>query len=157
MVALVVVYVYLNYVLLLFPWTRGLGRNLLAIMLRPLVTLGTGAVAFLPDLVFLVVLVVITRWLLKLVKLYFRRVAAGTITMAGFDAEWAPTERILRLVLIAFALVIAYPYIPGSGSRAFKGISLMLGLVFSLGSSSVISNVVAARVSRGGRSRWATG
>ena len=47
-VALVVVYVYLNYVLLLFPWTRGLGRNLLAIMLRPLVTLGTGAVAFLP-------------------------------------------------------------------------------------------------------------
>ena len=55
-VALVVVYVYLNYVLLLFPWTRGLGRNLLAIMLRPLVTLGTGAVAFLPDLVFLVVL-----------------------------------------------------------------------------------------------------
>ena len=145
-VALVVVYVYLNYVLLLFPWTRGLGRNLLAIMLRPLVTLGTGAVAFLPDLVFLVVLVVITRWLLKLVKLYFRRVAAGTITMAGFDAEWAtPTERILRLVLIAFALVIAYPYIPGSGSEAFKGISLMLGLVFSLGSSSVISNVVAGQ------------
>ena len=145
-VALVVVYVYLNYVLLLFPWTRGLGRNLLAIMLRPLVTLGTGAVAFLPDLVFLVVLVIITRWLLKLVKLYFRRVAAGSITMAGFDAEWAtPTERILRLVLIAFALVIAYPYIPGSGSEAFKGISLMLGLVFSLGSSSVISNVVAGQ------------
>jgi len=145
-VALVVVYVYLNYALLLFPWTRGLGRNLLAIMLRPLVTLGTGAVAFLPDLVFLVVLVIITRWLLKLVKLYFRRVAAGSITMAGFDAEWAtPTERILRLVLIAFALVVAYPYIPGSGSEAFKGISLMLGLVFSLGSSSVISNVVAGQ------------
>jgi small-conductance mechanosensitive channel len=145
-VALAVAYVYLNYALLLFPWTRALGQNLLAIMLRPLVTLGTGAVRFLPDLVFLVVLAVITRWLLKLVKLYFRRVAAGSITMAGFDAEWAtPTERILRLVLIAFALVIAYPYIPGSGSEAFKGISLMLGLVFSLGSSSVISNVVAGQ------------
>ena len=145
-VALVALYFYLDYVLLLFPWTRELGQNLFAVILRPLTTLGNGAVEYLPDLVFLAVLAVCTRWLIKLVRLFFRRVADGTITMSGFDPEWAlPTERILRLVLIAFALVIAYPYIPGSGSEAFKGISLMLGIIFSLGSSSVVSNVVAGQ------------
>jgi len=103
-------------------------------------------VQYLPDLVFLAVLALITRWLLKLIRLFFHRVADGTLTLSGFEAEWAlPTERILRLLLIAFALVIAYPYIPGSDSEAFKGITLMLGLVFSLGSSSVISNVIAGQ------------
>jgi small-conductance mechanosensitive channel len=103
-------------------------------------------VRYLPDLVFLAVLALVTRWLLKLVKLFFHRVADRSVTWAGFDPEWAlPTERILRLLLIAFALVIAYPYIPGSGSEAFKGISLMLGLVFSLGSSSVIGNLIAGQ------------
>jgi small-conductance mechanosensitive channel len=146
LVALVALYFYLNYVLLLFPWTRALGQNLFAVILRPLSTLGNGAVRLLPDLVFLVVLAVFTRWLLKLVRLFFRRVADHTITLSGFDPEWAlPTERILRLLLIAFALVIAYPYIPGSESEAFKGISLMLGIIFSLGSSSIVSNVVAGQ------------
>ncbi len=145
-VALVALYFYLDYVLLLFPWTRTLGQNLFAVVLRPLNTLATGAVQYLPDLVFLAVLALITRWLLKLVRLFFHRVADGTITLAGFEAEWAlPTERILRLLLVAFALVIAYPYIPGSDSEAFKGISLMLGLVFSLGSSSVIGNLIAGQ------------
>jgi small-conductance mechanosensitive channel len=145
-IGLIAVYLYLNYVLLLFPWTRGLGHNLFAILLRPLTTLGAGIVRYLPDLVFLAVLALFTRWLVKLVRLFFRRVADGTITLAGFDRDWAiPTERILRLLLIAFALVIAYPYIPGSGSEAFKGISLMLGLVFSLGSSSVIGNMIAGQ------------
>ena len=145
-ISLVALYFYLDYVLLLFPQTRALGQNLFAVVLRPINTLATGAVRFLPDLVFLAVLALFTRWLLKLVRLFFRRVADGTITLAGFDPEWAlPTERILRLLFIAFALVIAYPYIPGSDSEAFKGISLMLGLVFSLGSSTIISNVVAGQ------------
>jgi small-conductance mechanosensitive channel len=145
-VALVALYFYLDYVLLLFPWTRSLGQNLFAVVLRPLNTLGAGAVQFLPDLVFLAVLALITRWLLKLIRLFFHRVADGTVRLSGFEAEWAlPTERILRLLLIAFALVIAYPYIPGSDSEAFKGISLMLGLVFSLGSSSVIGNLIAGQ------------
>ncbi len=145
-VAAVVLYFYLDFVLLLFPWTRALGQNLFAVVLRPLTTLGQGIVRYLPDLVFLLVLALVTRWMLRLMRLFFRRVGDHTITLAGFDPEWAlPTERILRLLLIAFALVIAYPYIPGSDSEAFKGISLMLGLVFSLGSSSVISNMVAGQ------------
>ena len=144
LVALVAGYVYLNYVLVLFPWTRALGRSLTSILLQPLKTLATGFLAFIPDLVFLVILTLITRWALRLVRLFFARVARGESELRGFEADWAkPTERIVRFALIAMALVIAYPYIPGSGSEAFKGIGVVVGLMFSLGSASVIGNLVA--------------
>ena len=144
LIALVAAYLYLNYVLVLFPWTRALGRSLTNILLQPLKTLATGFLAFIPDLVFLIILTVITRWALGLVRVFFSRVAAGETELRGFEADWAkPTERIVRFALIAMALVIAYPYIPGSGSEAFKGIGVVVGLMFSLGSASVIGNLVA--------------
>jgi small-conductance mechanosensitive channel len=144
LVAFVAAYVYLNYVLVLFPWTRALGRSLTNILVQPLKTLATGFLAFIPDLVFLIILAVITRWILRLVRLYFARVAEGETEVRGFDADWAkPTERIVRFVIVAMALVIAYPYIPGSDSEAFKGIGVVVGLMFSLGSASIIGNLVA--------------
>ncbi len=89
---------------------------------------------------------VLTRYLLRAIRLFFQRVGEGSISIPGFDSDWAlPTDRIVRLLTVAFALVIAYPYIPGSGSEAFKGITLLLGLIFSLGSPSVISNLVAGQ------------
>ncbi len=102
--------------------------------------------SFLPNLFFLIILVVLTRYVLQAIRLFFERVGKGSISIPGFDSDWAlPTERIVRLLTFAFALVIAYPYIPGSGSEAFKGITLLLGLIFSLGSPSVISNLVAGQ------------
>ncbi len=146
MLAFLAVYLYLDYVLLLFPWTRAMGMNLAAMLLRPLETLAAGALRFLPDLVFLVILAVLTRYALRLVRLFFQAVSAGTAKLPGFEADWAaPTDRIVRLLVIAFALVMAYPYIPGSGSEAFKGLTLLFGLVFSLGSPSVIGNLVAGQ------------
>jgi small-conductance mechanosensitive channel len=143
-VAVVAGYLYLNYVLLLFPWTRALGRNLSSILLRPVTTIGAGFVAFIPDLVFLIVLALVTRFVIRLVRLFFQRVADGTVMLQNFEPAWAvPTERMVRFALIAFALVIAYPYIPGSSSEAFKGIGVVIGLMFSLGSASVIGNLVA--------------
>jgi small-conductance mechanosensitive channel len=143
-VILVAGYAYLNYVLRLFPWTRALGQSLSDIFLQPLATLATGFVGFIPDLVFLIILALVARYVLKLVKLFFHRIEDGTITLQGFDPEWArATYGITRFAVVAFALVIAYPYIPGSSSEAFKGIGLVLGLMFSLGSPSVIGNVVA--------------
>jgi small-conductance mechanosensitive channel len=66
------------------------------------------------------------------------------VKLKGFDADWArPTYRLVRLLTIAFVAVVAYPYVPGSGSEAFKGVSLFFGIVFSLGSSSLIGNVIA--------------
>ncbi len=146
LIAFLGVYLYLDYVLLLFPWTRALGNSLASTLLEPLATIGAGAVRFLPDLVFLVILALLTRYLLKLMRLFFRGVGEGTLTLSWFEADWAkPTERMVRILVIAFALVVAYPHIPGSGSEAFKGITLILGLLFSLGSPSVISNMVAGQ------------
>ena len=146
LLALLAGYLYLDYVLHLFPWTRALGNSLSPIFLGPLATIGIGAIRFIPDLVFLVILALVTRFLMKLVRLFFRGIRDGTLTLSGFEPDWAlPTERIVRLLVVAFALVVAYPHIPGSGSEAFKGITLIIGLIFSLGSPSVIGNMVAGQ------------
>src|SRR5262249_42635236 len=80
----------------------------------------------------------------RVIRLYFTGIEHGTITLAGFDREWAlPTFKILRWVIIVFALVVAYPYIPGSNSEAFKAVSIFLGVILSLGSSSVVANMIA--------------
>ena len=93
---------------------------------------------------FVAVLVFVTRYALRLTRLYFESVDRGSVTLARFDPEWAlPTYKIARLIIIAFAVVVAYPYIPGSNSEAFKGVSIFLGVVISLGSSSVIANLMA--------------
>jgi small-conductance mechanosensitive channel len=98
----------------------------------------------LPSLAFLVVLWFIVRYLLKLIRAFFRGISRGRITLEGFDPDWAtPTYKLVRLAVIAFAVVIAYPYIPGSDSMAFKGVSVFAGVLLSLGSSSFIANSIA--------------
>ena len=143
-VVLVMSLVYLRYTLRLFPWTRATATRLFAIAIDPLRQMVLSLAWIVPDVVFLVVLFVVTRYVLKLVGLFFDSVAARRVTLQHFDAEWAlPTYRLVRVLIIAFALVDAYPYIPGSETDAFKGISVFIGVVFSLGSSSLIGNLIA--------------
>ena len=143
-VVLIVAHLYLSSVLILFPWTRGLAGSLLSLLVDPLRTLGLGFLQTVPKLAFLAVLFVITRYLLKLIRLYFHSVADGSAVLPGFDPEWAePTYRLIRIFLVAFMVIVAYPYIPGSGSEAFKGVSIFIGVLFSLGSSSIIGNLIA--------------
>jgi small-conductance mechanosensitive channel len=137
-------YFYLNFVLGLYPWTRSLAAWLFALILDPLRTMGAAVLETIPDLAFLVVLVFVARYLLRMIRAFFEGIDSGVIQLASFEQEWAwPTYRILRLLVIIFALVVAYPYIPGSESDAFKGISIFLGLIVSLGSSSIIANFIA--------------
>jgi small-conductance mechanosensitive channel len=137
-------YLWLQTVLASFPATRPLAGQLLAFVLEPLRRVGTELVAELPDLVFLLVLFFLLRWLVGLSRLFFEAVEKRQVTLSGFEPEWAvPTYRILRLAIVAFGLVIAYPYIPGSRSPAFQGISILLGLMVSIGSSSFLSNIIA--------------
>jgi small-conductance mechanosensitive channel len=144
LLTLVTLYLYLNYVLALFPWTRPASRGLFDLVVDPLRVMGTALIRDIPDLVFLAILVVVTRYVLKLARLFFSGIEQGGIRVSGMDSEVAgATYKIVRLLIVVFALVVAYPYIPGSESDAFKGISLFLGLVFSLGSSSVIGNLIA--------------
>ena len=117
---------------------------MLAFALGPLEVIANGFVAHIPSLVFLVVLFFVFRLSLRLIRLFFEAVERRTVTLANFDPEWAePTYKIIRILVIAFGLIVAYPYIPGSESAAFRGVSLFIGIVFSLGSSTAISNIIA--------------
>jgi small-conductance mechanosensitive channel len=144
LVVLFLVYVFANFVLGLFPRTRYTAYTMLQFVADPLGAMVDGVIDFIPSLVFLVVMFFITRYGLKLSRVVFTAIANKRLQIKGFEADWAwPTYRIVRVGIIIFALVIAYPYIPGSKSDAFKGISIMLGVLLSLGSTSVISNVIA--------------
>ena len=139
-----IAYLYLEFVLPLFPWTRPISERLLALVIDPLTTLGLSFIGALPNLAFLVVLVLVVRYLLKLGRMFFLAIENRSLQFADFDPEWAiPTYKMLRIFIVAFSVVVAYPYIPGSDSAAFKGVSVLLGVIFSLGSSSVIGNIIA--------------
>lgn len=141
---LLLLYAYLNFVFRLFPWTEYLGKHLISLVLDPLQMIAKGIVGFIPDLFSLGILVTIFYYLLKFAKLFFANLAEGRVAFQGFDQEWAwPTYRIFRFLIIAFGVVIAYPHIPGSSSNAFKGVTLFLGVLLSLGSTSVIGNILA--------------
>jgi small-conductance mechanosensitive channel len=144
MATVIAAVLYLDYVLHLFPWTRLFASRLWSLLIEPLRSMGEHVIAAIPDLAFLVILVFVTRYVLKTIRLFFVALAEGTTPLVNFERDWAwPTYRLVRFFVIAFALVVAYPYIPGSQSDAFKGISLFLGVIVSLGSSSVIGNIIA--------------
>ena len=141
---LVASYVYLHVVLALFPWTRGFANRLLGHVTGALGSMGKAFAVKIPDLLILVIIYYLFRFILRLLRHFFEAVEQQTVTLAGFDAEWAlPTFKIARFAIVVFGVIVAYPYIPGSQSAAFKGISLFVGVVFSLGSSTAISNIVA--------------
>ena len=139
-----IVYAYLYAVLGLYPWTRPVANGLFDLVMEPLRIMGSGVIREIPALVFLAILVVVMYYGLQLVRLFFAGIERGRISVPGIDSELAePTHRIVRLLIVVFALVVAFPYIPGSGSDAFKGLTLFLGLMFSLGSTSFIGNLIA--------------
>lgn len=144
LIVIFIIYVFANFALSLFPQTRYTAHRLFQIVVGPLGSIVHALIDFIPDFLFLVVLFLITRYVLKLARGMFSAIDNKRLQIKGFETDWAwPTYRIVRMGIIVFALVIAYPFIPGSDSAAFKGVSVLLGVLFSLGSTSVISNVIA--------------
>ncbi|RQV94755.1 mechanosensitive ion channel family protein [bacterium] len=144
---LILIYFYIPLIFSFFPWTRGFATTLFGYILSPVKSVLLAIVSYLPDLFFLIVIGGLTHLLLKLVHRFFIALARGYITFSGFYKDWAiPTYKIVRFLIIAFALVVAFPYLPGSSSPAFKGISIFFGVLFSLGSTSAVANIVAGAV-----------
>jgi small-conductance mechanosensitive channel len=135
---------YIEYVLTLFPWTNEFAKYALGLITDPIISIGTDFINYIPSFIFILIIFFVTKYLLKLIRLFFTGIEDGGIIIRDFSAEWAAaTFKIIRLGVISFAIIIAYPYIPGSQSVAFKGVSVFIGLIFSLGSSSFISNAIA--------------
>jgi len=146
-VNILLILIYLTGVFSVFPQTRGVVASILTSLFHSISKGWQGFVDYLPSLLNLIVIVVVIYYLLKFVRFIFDEIEKGTITFSGFHRDWAiPTYQLLRFVVIALGLVIAFPFLPGSGSPAFQGVSVFVGLLFSLGSTSVVANIVSGVV-----------
>lgn len=139
--------VYLELVLGFFPWTRGAALQLRSYVGGALSTTALAILTYLPNLVYIALIALVVRFVLRTASLIFASLGRGELRFASFHPEWAaPTYKIVRLLILAFGAVVIFPYLPGAGSPAFQGVSIFFGVLLSLGSSSAISNVVAGIV-----------
>jgi small-conductance mechanosensitive channel len=148
-IIVIILAIYLSLPLLfsIFPETESWTNTLLNWILSPLKAAGVAIAGYLPNLFTILVVYFIFKYVIKAVRFFFREVRVGNVKLSGFHQDWAmPTFNILRVMFYAFMLVIMFPYLPGSGSPAFQGVSVFLGILLSLGSSSAISNMVAGLV-----------
>lgn len=104
-------------------------------------------VGYLPSLMTLIIIFILARYTLKLLSFLSDGIKQNRIKVSGIHPELiTPTFQLLRLLVLAFALVAAYPYIPGSESPVFRGLTIFVGFLLSLGSTSLVSNIVAGIV-----------
>ena len=137
-------YFWLTFALRRFPYTRYWGESLRGFLLDRLWNAGAAVVGALPGLFMVVVIVLATRFANRLVQVFFQAVQDRRITLRWVYPETAePTRKLFSAALWLFALAIAYPYLPGSESEAFKGVSVFTGLMVSLGSSGLINQVMS--------------
>ena len=143
LIILTILYFYLTFVLRLFPWTRKFGDGFLQYFFSALEVISQEIAKYLPNIFIILLIVFITHYLLRAIKPFFTALARENLVIHGFYPDWAkPTYNLLSLLIIALAIVIAFPYLPGFNSPAFQGVSVFLGVLFSLGSTSAIANVV---------------
>jgi small-conductance mechanosensitive channel len=134
---------YTTFVLRLFPWTRVFGESILGYFSQSLELVLSAIGQYLPNAFIIAIIIFITYYLIRLIKPFFTAIERGNLVIPGFYTDWAkPTYNLLLVIIIAIAAIVAFPYLPGFDSPAFRGVSVFLGLLLSLGSTSAIANVI---------------
>ena len=131
-------------IFIIFPQTEGLAYRLLGYIWNPIRNIFVDIIDYIPNLFTIVVIWYAVKYLVRMVLYLAREIEAGRLKFNGFYPDWAmPTFHIVRFLLYAFMIAMIYPYLPGSKSGVFQGISVFVGLIVSLGSSTVIGNIIA--------------
>lgn len=146
---LIVLFVYLALPIAfsIFPATKPIATELLGYVIKPVKDIFLAIVRYVPNLLTITVIYLATHYIIKLVKFIAGEIESGSFTIKNFYPEWAsPTYNIIKVLLYAFMFIVIYPYLPGSQSDVFKGVTVFLGVLFSFGSSSAVSNMVAGIV-----------
>lgn len=131
----------------IFPETKWLSDTLIGYIITPIKKGFKSLIDFIPDLIYIVITIIIFRFIFKIMRLLANQVEAGTINIKGFYKDWAlPTYNIIKIVMLIFMIIIIFPHLPGAQSDIFKGVSVFLGVLFSLGSTSIIGNVISGLV-----------
>jgi len=141
---LLVIYGTVGFVLRRFPYTRPWGESMRGFLLTTAKNLGLGVADAIPGLVTVLIILFITRMLVRLIGFWFNAIERGSLTPRWIYPETAqPTRRLMTGLLWIFAIVVAYPYLPGSGTDAFKGVSVFLGLMVTFGSSGLVNQIMS--------------
>ena len=141
---ILVVYGLLTFDLQLFPYTRRWGESLSGYLVDTIRTLGLGVVYAIPGLFTVALIFLMARVVTRVSALWFNSVERGHIRVSWLFPETAqPTRRLLSTLIWVFAIVVAYPYMPGSGTDAFKGVSVFLGLMLTFGSSGLVNQIMS--------------
>lgn len=139
-----IAYLWLTFALAQFPITQPFGEQLGQFLLDLLARIGTAFVSALPDMVTLLVIILITRALAQSVHAIFDAVRDGRVQLPGLHKETlGATRRIVIVAIWALGITFCYPYIPGSQSDVFKGLSVLFGFMFTLGSAGVVSQLMS--------------
>lgn len=147
LVTLILVYIYVPLVLSFFPWTAKWAPKIINYVLDPVKHLFAVVVGYIPNLFYIAVILTFTYYIMKFVKLVFNEIENGHLSFNGFHKEWAqPTFKLLKVVAYAISLIMIFPYLPGSSSPAFQGLSVFLGVLVSFGSGSAIANMISGIV-----------
>jgi len=144
---LVLIYLTLPILFSIFPMTQRLAQTLYHWISTPISAIFTGFVNYLPNLLKIIIIVIIFHYLIKFVRYIMKEIEDERLAIPGFYPDWAKaTFNIIRIFLFAFALVMIYPLLPNSDSAVFQSVSVFIGIVVSLGSTSVIGNLLAGLV-----------
>lgn len=131
----------------IFPWTRDFAETLFGYILTPIKKIAFSLWNYLPNLITIIVILIAFKYVMKGLKFLKYEVETGNLKLAGFYPDWAnPTYQILRIMVLAFMIVVIFPYLPGSDSPIFKGVSVFLGFLFTFGSAGSLSNMIAGLV-----------
>ncbi len=142
-----VVYSALVILFNIFPWTGGFSGKLISYFLDPIKHILYSIWNYLPNLFTIIVLVIFFRYLLKILYFFKTEIEKGSLKIPGFYVDWAnPTFQIIRILMFAFMLIVIFPYLPGSNSPIFKGVSVFLGVLFTFGSAGALGNIVSGIV-----------
>jgi len=137
-------YLWVTLSLRRFPYTEPWGNEAGGYVLHLIQELASAAVYALPGLLAVFFIFLATRWVVRLAHGLFEQIANGRLSVSWMDSDVArATQRIFAAIAWIFAVIVAYPYIPGSHSDAFKGISVFVGLVVSLGSTGIINQIMS--------------
>jgi small-conductance mechanosensitive channel len=143
----IVGFIALPFLFSVFPWTRNVSTTILGWMVSPAKNFAVSVLHYLPNVFNIIIIIVVGLLLIKLFKTIFDNIEKGTIKFQGFYCDWArPTFNIVRFLVFVLMLVAIFPYLPGSNSPIFRAVAIFLGLLFSLGGTSAISNMVAGLV-----------
>jgi len=146
-IILLAIYIALPILFGIFPWTKNLADVLFGYILNPVKKMALGLWNYLPNLITIIVIITVFKYVSRGVRFLKTEIENENLKLPGFFPDWAnPTYQIVRVLILAFMIVVIFPYLPGSDSPIFQGISVFLGFLFTFGSAGSLSNVIAGLV-----------